>query len=284
MIMNKDNCEGRINVEYIFRDGRTVASKTYHEGNSRVSASVITTKEIPANFFIATGGGFVEGEHYIQDVACRDGAHAVLAAQAPTYVYKCDYDKTTTQACTIEVGENATLEYYLDEVIPYANSKYLQETRIDLKDSSTLIMTDGLTSGWASDGTEFAYKHAGLKTHIYKNGELILNDFLYCDPRVDGMRELGFYEGYTNFNTITCIDPNLTDEDIKKVEEYLKGADKALRVGLTRLENHGILIRIMGPSFNDNRSFQWDFINFYRIDVKNYPLIHLRKTSDMYLK
>ncbi|MGC4441795.1 urease accessory protein UreD, partial [Streptococcus suis] len=70
-------------------------------------------------------------------------------SQTPNYVYKCQRLIETTQETIIKVGKDATLEYYLDEVVPYETAHYMQHTKIELEEGASLILTDGITGGWS---------------------------------------------------------------------------------------------------------------------------------------
>ncbi|MFS1663837.1 urease accessory protein UreD [Streptococcus sp. zg-JUN1979] len=270
--------DGYIDMRFVKRDDRTVAERIYREGNSRVSSAIMDTGVVPVYFFISTGGGYVEGEDYLQTVHLDKDAHAVITSQAPNYVYKCDKRLETKQKTEITIKEGATLEYYLDEVVPYESAYYLQDTEITMAKGSSLILTDGITGGWSKDGDPFKYYRVGLKTQIKKDGKLLLNDFLLCQPEDDLMAELGYFEGRTNFNSVVIIDDGLSDAMIAEMHDLLDDMQTTCKYGLTRITG-GVVLRILGDTYHDNRHLVWAFINFYREHIKSFEPINLRKTG-----
>ena len=274
--------DGYIDMRFAYRDGRTVAERIYREGNSRVSASIKDTGVVPVYFFIATGGGYVEGEDYLLTITLAEHSHAVITSQTPNYVYKCQRHIETTQETIIKVGKDATLEYYLDEVVPYETAHYMQDTKIELDEGASLILTDGITGGWSQAGDPFKYHKVGLKTSIKKAGKWLLNDFLVCEPEDDLMAEFGYFEGRTNFNSVVIIDDNLTDEMAKTMQDMLDSLTTTCKYGLTKI-NGGVVLRVLGDTYHDNRHLVWAFINFYREAFKHFDPINLRKL-DMKVK
>lgn len=186
--------DGTIKLSFVSRNGRTVAKDTYRSGNSRISSSIPTNDGTPYYFLIATGGGYTEGESYLQEIELEKDTHAVLTTQTPNYVYKSENMKLTRQKAKVDVGKNACLEFYIDETIPYKNAYYRQNTEISMGHGAKLILTDGLTSGWSPDERPFQYRQIGLKTTIRMGSELLLNDFLLVDPTSEPMYEFGYFE------------------------------------------------------------------------------------------
>lgn len=178
----------------------------------------------------------------------------------------CENGLTTKQSTAITVGKNATLEFYLDEVVPYKNANYLQETTVDLDEGASIILTDG---------SPFQYRFAGLKMTIKQNDRL-LNDFLVCDPLEDDMGEIGFFEGYKNYNSVTIIDPLLTQKHVDQFRKVLASIDTDCRYGVTQIDS-GVVLRVLGPNYHENRRLIWLFTNFYREEIKIFSPINLRK-------
>ena len=94
--------DGTIKLSFVSRNGRTVAKDTYRSGNSRISSSIPTNDGTPYYFLIATGGGYTEGESYLQEIELEKDTHAVLTTQTPNYVYKSENMKLTRQKAKVD--------------------------------------------------------------------------------------------------------------------------------------------------------------------------------------
>ncbi len=276
--------QGLIRMTFENRKQRTVASEIYHEGNSRVSSQVKLSQEnTPYYFFIHSGGGYVEGEHYEVDVQLKKDTHAILTSQAPTYIYKCENQQLTSQTMKVSLEENSYLEWITDEIIPYRNSHYRQELEINLTDTSTLILEDGVTAGWSEDQSPFSYANLQMKTLIRMNGKYFYHDFLLTDPLSESMSSLGYFEEYTNYNNLLIISPHCTKEVTTEIrntlkEEAKKGTFKA-NFGLSELDQSGFVIRTLAHKAEDNRCVLQLTVNLFRKLAMNLPHLDLGKNQ-----
>lgn len=264
----KHEVDGFIQMAFLARNERTIASKVYHEGNSRVSSNIpLPNEATPYYFFISTGGGFIEGEKYEVAVAVEKQAQAIVTTQAPTYVYKCDNGIETTQVVALDLAEESTLEYLTDEVIPYKNSIYKQETMVQMCDSSTLVIMDGVTAGWSDDEKPFQYQKLQMKTTVYMNERLIYNDHLICEPQENEMSALGYFEGYSNYNSLLVLSPNCTKQVVEKVRKVLETLETTVSFGLSTLEKPGFVLRTLGENGEKNRYVLMVALNCFRAEA-----------------
>ncbi|MGN0363488.1 MAG: urease accessory protein UreD [Bilifractor sp.] len=274
--------DGEIRLGFTNRNGRTVAQSTYRRGNSRISGNIPVAGEIPYYFLISTGGGFTEGEQYLQNVTMDDHCHVILTTQTPNYVYKCENGGLTTQNNLVHIGEDSFLEYYIDETIPYAHARFRQNTEIRMGRGSRLIFTDGLTAGWSDDETPFQYNDIGLKTRIWMEDHLLLNDFLLIDPSQCPMQEIGCFEEAQYYNSAVIIDEQAGPEMLEKMRAFLNkhfSASGTIRYGLSLLDQNGIILRILGQSIEENRSLLYALTEYYREEILGFAHFSLRKNN-----
>ena len=152
----------------------------------------------------------------------KDDVHAIITTQASTKVYKCEHNEKVLQETIIELGKNSILEYVADSVILYKDAIYKQVNNIYLDESSTLIYSDGITSGWSPEGERFSYNNVQLRSNVYIDNKLILLDNLIVRPRENDVSKLGFFEEYSNFGTLLIINKNITSkviEELRKEEQ-----------------------------------------------------------------
>ena len=236
---------GEIYLSFTRRGEQTVADRTFRRGNSRISANNAPGNETPYYFLISTGGGFTEGEQYLQDISLGESTHAILTTQAPGYIYKCENGRLTEQKFQIRIGDGACLEYYQDETIPYALARFRQRTEIELGRGSRLLLTDGLTAGWSADEQPFQYHDIGICTRVRRNGRLLLNDSLLVNPSADPMGEIGYFEGFTNYNSAVFFDESIEPETVDQMRESLADLSTESMWGLTYLDGGGALLRVI---------------------------------------
>lgn len=275
----KDTYSGVIELSFQNKGRRTISDKTYRHGNSKISANIPIAGETPCYFLISTGGGFIEGEHYLQKIHLGPDSHAILTTQTPNYIYKCEHGLTTRQEIYLHAEEASVLEFYIDETIPYRNALYQQNTEIELGRGARLILTDGLSSGWSPDGQPFTYGRIGQHIRIKRKGKLLYNDYLLVDPSLEKMEELGYFEGMSCFHSVVLIDDAIDKKMASAMRECLSKLDTRARYGISLLEESGCALRILGPDPDENHRVMWTFINYYREQVLGFSHINLRKSG-----
>ena len=213
----------------------TVATTSQFVGASKISPAIYLGREkTPCYFLLHLGGGYVEGEVYKNSITLKKDAKVIITTQAPTKVYKCEKNKEASyQQTTIKMEENSVLEYISDSVILYKNAVYNQDTTIYMDKNSTLIYTDGITSGWSPDGAKFQYEGVRMRNKIYVDNKLLLLDNLQLNPREYDVTELGLLEGYVNFGTMVVVDSRITEEDVEKARELINALDLDVKFGVS---------------------------------------------------
>ncbi|MDO4534568.1 MAG: urease accessory protein UreD [Clostridium perfringens] len=231
---------------------KIIASKKYFNGIFKLSPKMdIGSENIPTYFLMQLGGGVVEGEYFKISIDLKENTRGVVTTQAANKVYKCENGLESLQQTVIHLGENSILEYITDPVILYKDAKYKQENKIYMRKSSTLIYTDGITSGWSPDKMKFQYRRARLKTDIYMDGNIVLSDNMIINPRENNIEDLGFMEGYKNFATLIVINDNINEKFIENLKHEIKEFNIDVNVGISSIEVNGFIVRIMGNLTQD---------------------------------
>ena len=245
--MNNNKYAGEVDVIIEKRSNESVITQKKFNGLVKVSPTIhLDSEKVSTYFLLGLGGGYVEGEKYRYAFTLKEGARAIITTQAATKVYKCPNEKETYQQTNINLEENSVLEYITDPVILYRDAIYKQENNIYLDESSTLIYTDGITSGWSPTGIEFQYSRVQLKTNIYVNNKIVLLDNLIVNPKKDNVSEIGYFEGYSNFGTLIVINNNITNDIISEMRKEINNLNLPIYFGISELEVSGFVLRILG--------------------------------------
>ncbi|MBO6020972.1 MAG: urease accessory protein UreD [Aeriscardovia sp.] len=270
--------DGYTEIEFTLQGGRTIASKRITKGQSRLSAPLhLNAEDTLVLFLITMGGGLVEGEHYKTFITSRENTHAIVASQAPTYVFKCNDGKTTFQDVKVKVEKGAELEYLPDDVIPYGNSKYKQTTQIDVEKGASLLYTDGVTAGWSMNHKDFQYRYAHMISRISYDGQLLFNDNLILDPHAFEMAEIGLFEGYKNYSSLVVVDERVDAKLVKELQDLNSRSFPGAIMGISLLEGPGMVVRVLGESINGNRAILYKSIDWLRSKFYGLPHLDLRK-------
>ncbi len=276
--LNDNKYAGLIDLVLEKQGDVVVSPRKYFNGVFKLSPKMeLDVERIPAYFLMQLGGGIVEGERYNINVELKENVRAIVTTQAASKVYKCENSYESFQETTLKLEENSILEYITDPVILYKNAVYRQENNIYMTKSSTLIYTDGITSGWSPDKKRFQYEKAKLKTNIYMDGVPVLLDNMLINPREDDIDGLGFMEGYKNFATLIILDDRIDKNIIEHLREEILKLNLDINFGITGLEVNGFVLRVIGNLTQDLEEVVGLCHNYIRRKILNSQNLTIRK-------
>ncbi|CUN67552.1 MAG: urease accessory protein UreD [Sarcina ventriculi] len=276
--LNDNKCAGLIDLVLEKQGDVVVSPRKYFNGVFKLSPKMeLDVERIPAYFLMQLGGGIVEGEKYNINVELKENVRAIVTTQAASKVYKCENSYESFQETTLKLEENSILEYITDPVILYKDAVYRQENNIYMTKSSTLIYTDGITSGWSPDKKRFQYEKAKLKTNIYMDGVPVLLDNMLINPREDDIDGLGFMEGYKNFATLIILDDRIDKNIIEHLREEILKLNLDINFGITGLEVNGFVLRVIGNLTQDLEEVVGLCHNYIRRKILNSQNLTIRK-------
>lgn len=249
------------------KGNKFVAETAYFTGIAKLARALyLDTDGVPCFYLMQLGGGYVENEKFRTFVHMKENSRAIVTTQAATKVYKCMNDLPSYQRNEFILEENSVLEYISDSVILYKDAMFRQESTIKMRDTSTLVYTDGITSGWSPDGEKFKYSTAQMKLKIYMNDKPVMLDNLKLDPRVDKMNSIGFMEEYYNYSSLIVIDKSVNNDLIETLRKKVDELSLNIKVGITKLETHGFVLRALGNLTQDLEKAIFTCINHVRYE------------------
>ncbi|GER67931.1 urease accessory protein UreD [Weizmannia acidilactici] len=236
---------GKIELEVVKKQQKTVLSSCYQEGAFRASRPIYTDEEMPLVYLVHVGGGYVDGDSYYTVLKLEESAALTVATQSSTKVYKTPV-RPVSQKTAIHLKSGSVLEYVQDPLIAYEAARFVQETSVYMEGGASLFYSDIITPGWAHDGSLFAYGWIRSKLKVWIDGELILFDHLRLEPDHDigGILQM---DGFTHLGTFTAVHPLAGREFLDALYERLEGMDAGLRFGLSILPpGYGMVLRVLG--------------------------------------
>ncbi|MGL5574345.1 MAG: urease accessory protein UreD [Sarcina sp.] len=241
------------------------AQKSYFTGIAKLARALyLDTDGVPCFYLMQLGGGYVENEKFRTFIHMKEDTRAIVTTQAATKIYKCMNNLPSYQKNEFILEENASLKYISDSVILYKDAMFRQESEVRMRDTSSLIYTDGITSGWSPDGEKFKYSSVQMKLKIYVNDKPVMLDNLKLDPRVDNMSSLGFMEEYNNYSSLVVIDKAVDMKLIEILREEVEKLNLDIKVGITKLECNGFVLRALGNLTQDLEKAIFTCINYIR--------------------
>ncbi|ELC8463940.1 urease accessory protein UreD [Clostridium perfringens] len=273
-----NNFDGNLRIILEKKNNRTTINEIYYDGVSKVSPTIsLDNEKIPCYFLIHLGGGYLEGEICDNYIELKDNCRSIITTQTPTIAYKCEDGISSKQFTTIKLGENSVVEYILDNTILFKNSMFEQYTDVYMKESSTFIYTDGITSGWSPDGEKFKYKFMRMRNRVFIDNKIVLLDNLILKPNVQEMHEIGLMECYTNYGTAIVIDRRINEEFIEELRKKVEKLNLDIKFAISIIEVNGLVIRVLGNFTQDIQKAIYLCINHIRQKLFGSNKLNLRK-------
>jgi urease accessory protein len=114
-------------------------------------------------------GGVLGGDHLITNIVQEAGTHVCLSTPSASRIYRTSR-KPAILETTIHVGEDSTLEYFPDHIIPHAGSALRQSLRIEMARGSRVILLDSMASGRVAHGERWSFREMDSRTEVYSCG------------------------------------------------------------------------------------------------------------------
>jgi urease accessory protein len=130
-----------------------------------VRANYLDGSGIPEVQITNPSGGILGGDRLEAEVTLEPGSAATVLTQAAAKAYR---GTSAYQRAVFRVGEGAFLEYLPHHLIPFAGSRYRQETEFHLAASATLVAWEAFSAGRIARGERFAFGCLAGTTRIFR--------------------------------------------------------------------------------------------------------------------
>lgn len=128
---------------------------------------------VPEVVLTNPGGGTLGGDRLELTVEVGPGARATVCTQGATKVYR---GAQAVQRTRLGVGEGGVLEHVPHHVIPFAASRWRQETVIDLAPDARLLAWEAFSAGRLARGERFAFAGLASRTLLLRGGAPVAVD------------------------------------------------------------------------------------------------------------
>ncbi|HZT28582.1 MAG TPA: urease accessory protein UreD [Bryobacteraceae bacterium] len=148
-------------------------------------------------------GGILGGDslHLRIEVGC--GAQAQVTSTGATRLYRSrPGDGEANQTAAVAVAEDGLLEYLPDPLIPFAGSRYRQQTRIDLARGAGLFWWEIVAPGREARGECFSYEWLHLCFDLWAESRPLALERVRLTPALDppaSWARLGPYQYFASF-------------------------------------------------------------------------------------
>ena len=196
-------------------------------------------------------GGVLGGDHLVTEIVLEAGTHVCLTTPSATRVYR-----TTEQPAIVEtsirVGEEATLEYLPDHVIPHAGSALYQFLRIEMAPRSRAIVLDGMASGRWARGERWNFREMNSRMEVRVSGKPAYINSTRITPAATRPDQFGLMKDFDYMACLTVIAGGLAyGNDLLSAMNAALDSEPGVEGGASLLSRGGCVVRFLARSAPD---------------------------------
>lgn len=200
-------------------------------------------------------GGLLGGDCLRMSINVATGASVQLTSTGATRVYRTkENSAASSQINDFNIAENGLLEYVPDAIIPFAKSRFRQQTAIDIQTGGGLFWWEVLAPGRSARGEVFEYECVEFKTNLNANGRVIAAENVRLQPQlrdVTSLARLGPYLYWTTFYIVRvgigAAAWRAAEQKVRELIDRLQRPGEALW-GVSTLPAHGLVVRAITTS------------------------------------
>ncbi len=210
-----------------------------------------TTRPNKAHIYLmSSAGGMLQGDTLEINVLAKKNTDTYITTQAATKVYKSE-NSDCRQYINITVEKDSFFEFLPQQIIPHKDSKFFQDVKISIDESSAMIYSEILTTGRIAHGEIFDFDSIRLRLSCSdQNGRILFTDSSNIEPK-NNKTKLNSLFGYQKiYATIFIISQKIDSENLcSELNEFFKTNNL---IGFSHLPNNsGVVIRILSNSIDE---------------------------------
>jgi len=189
--------DGQLRLRFEGHNNKTAMTESYFRTPLQVMQAIPDNAGCLAAYLLSPTGGVVQHDRYDVKITHEANTHALVTTVAATKVYRMPQGKAI-QHITIDVGENAILEFVPDALILFKDADFEQIVTINLQKGALCMFQDSVMGGRIAHHDEFLqFRQLNNRVNIRDENGLIVYDAMRFAPTRHDHNRLGLLDGYT---------------------------------------------------------------------------------------
>jgi urease accessory protein len=202
-------------------------------------------------------GGLLGGDDLTLCVEVGPAAQVQITTTGATRIYRPRVDaRAAVQRNRVRLARNALLEYVPDAIIPFAGSRFAQETTIELAEGAGLFWWEIVAPGREARGEVFAFESFEMRLDLFARGRPIAAERVRLVPgerAASSLCRLGAFRYWANFYICRA---GLSGDWIRIEEELRRAASEfeasgPVLWGVSALPADGVVVRCLAMQGRD---------------------------------
>ncbi|MGA0562397.1 urease accessory protein UreD [Ancylobacter sp. VNQ12] len=200
---------GRLTVEALGQDGRTLRGQVEEAGFARVRFPRSGRRGAALEaVLINTGGGLTGGDSSQTIIRAASSAQLVVTTQAAEKVYRSD-GALTRIAVDLVSEANASLGWMPQATIVFDGARVERSITADVAPDARLLLVEPVILGRTARGERFSYGQLHDSWRIRRGGRLVYADGLQLDGDISGLLDRrASAGGWAAFATLLLVAPD----------------------------------------------------------------------------
>jgi len=203
-------------------------------------------------------GGVLGGDRLEIKVDVGRMARAQLTTTGATRLYRSrNGSADAMQSNKVTIASGGLLEYLPDQLIPFAGSRYRQDTVILLEDTAGLFWWETVAPGREARGEVFAYDSLQLNLEIRVGARPIALERMKLEPAIRPMTSPVRMSHFLYFSSFYICRVGLETSRWRTLEEILRRQIEQFSTldgtlwGVSTLPAHGLIVRVLSRRGRD---------------------------------
>lgn len=171
--------QGRLELEFVAREGRTQLGRSFVQAPMKVQRPFFPEGDRVCHVVtLHTAGGVVGGDRLSTQVHLAQNAHALSTTATAGKIYRSN-GSTAEQTTHLRIAAGGCLEWLPQETIVFDGADYRQRLRVDLEGDALWLGWEITRLGRTARGERFSSGHWRSHTEVWQDGRL-----LWVDPQL----------------------------------------------------------------------------------------------------
>lgn len=259
---------GELDLEFVKRNQQTVLSRSYAVAPWKIQRSLYPEgEEVCHCVLLHTAGGFVGGDRLSAKIHLQPHTQALLTTASATKVYR-STGADSLQDLHISIDEGASLEWFPQETIAFAESKYRQTTRIELASHATCTFWEIIRFGRTARGEKFLNGNWRSHTEVWRDQNPLWIDRQHLHGISEMLDSPNGLNGYAIAASFVFVGTEVSPELITSIRSTWEEGNYEGVSGVTR-SLCGLVCRYCGNSSSDARKWFQQIWQLLRVSYKN---------------
>lgn len=230
---------------------------------------------MPCVYILASGGPYVDGDRFEQNVVMHPGSFAFVSTGAATKVAQMRFNYAgMRQHFALEA--DSYLEFLPEPIYPSRSSRFVCDTEVTIDPTATLVYSEIYMCGrkYYGAGEIFAFDLLSVCTHAHRpDGTPLFREKFLIEPKRVAPKQLGIMADYDVFANVLLLTPPDVADAVYAATGAFIDRRRHLAAGITRLPNGaGLLYKVLGREPGPVKAQVRAFVSSVRQAVKGVPL------------